>query len=233
MEEKITIEAKRRKDVKDLMSLFGDLGFSKISYSSGVLSVEKNKGADLDGKPQLDYRVELKSDAIELSFYIPKGRSRMSRLLEVMPLFLNILEISEEFFDIKTGSVFQIINTSLAEIGKIIDKDALEFSTQLSDTSDKYNDLKTKYDDLVRSSEASTRLLLDCEQKNEELTKTVEKLSAISDELLMENVYNWIKIHGGSIDIREFAKANSMPPARVEEGLNMLIRDGYIKRRSQ
>jgi hypothetical protein len=149
-----------------------------------------------------------------------------------MPLFLNILEVSEEFFDIKTASVFHIINTALSEIGKIIDKDALEFSTQLSDMNEKYTDIKAKYDDLVRSSEANTRLLLEAEQKNEELSKTVERLSGVSDELLMENIYGWIKVHGGSIDIREFSKANNTTPARTEEGLNLLIKEGYIKRRS-
>jgi transcriptional regulator of NAD metabolism len=97
---------------------------------------------------------------------------------------------------------------------------------------EKYTDIKAKYDDLVRSSEANTRLLLEAEQKNEELSKTVERLSGVSDELLMENIYGWIKVHGGSIDIREFSKANNTTPARTEEGLNLLIKEGYIKRRS-
>jgi len=85
----------------------------------------------------------------------------------------------------------------------------------------------------VRSSEANTRILLEIEQKNEELEKRISTLSGMGDEVLRETLYEWIRIHGGNIDIREFTKANGVALARVEEGLNSLIRDGYIRRRPE
>ena len=59
----------------------------------------------------------------------------------------------------------------------------------------------------------------------------VEKLQSLSDERLKEELYNWLKMHSGNIDIMDFGKAHGVPAARVEQGLDMLIREGYIKRR--
>ena len=56
-------------------------------------------------------------------------------------------------------------------------------------------------------------------------------MSGMSDDLLKESLYNWIKLHGGTIDIREFSKSHSVALSRSEEGLNMLIREGFIRRR--
>ena len=53
----------------------------------------------------------------------------------------------------------------------------------------------------------------------------------MGDDLLKESLYNWVKVHGGTIDVREFSKANSVAITRAEEGLNMLIKEGYIRRR--
>jgi hypothetical protein len=83
----------------------------------------------------------------------------------------------------------------------------------------------------VRSEEANTRILLECEHKRDELQKKLTALTGMSDDLLKETLFNWIRIHGGTIDVREFSKANSVALTRTEDGLNMLIREGFIRRR--
>jgi len=230
-EERIKVLAHQKKPLKSLASLLSDLGFSRIAYSSSALSVEKMKGQDLKGKPYLDYRVEFKPNQIDVVYNTPPGRSRVARLLEVLPTFLNILQVAEDYYDVKPTSIFGPINTVLSEASKIIDRDAVEFSTQLSDLQAKHADLSAKYEDLVRSSEANTRILLECERKRDELQKRMNLLAGMSDELLKASLYEWINAHGGTIDIREFAKASSVAVTRAEEGLNLLIQEGYIKRR--
>ncbi len=231
VEEHMKIQAKKRKDFREMQSVLGDLGFTRVAYSSGILSAERLSGHDLDGKPFLDFRVELRSDCIDIAYAVPVNRGRMARLFDVMPVLLNVLTLAEDYYDLYPSSIFPTVNLLLNEVGKVMDRDALEFSAQLNDLNAKHQHLKTKYEDLVRSSEANTRILLDCEQKNEELEKRIATLGGVSDELLRETIYNWVKVHGGSIEIREFAKANNVAPARVEEGLNTLMREGFLKRR--
>ncbi len=230
-EEKISVPAKQKKPLKNLAGLLSGLGFTRISYSKNVLSVEKIKGTDLQGKPYLEYRIEFKADSIDFIYSFSAKKSKISRLLDLMPTFLNILQVAEDYYEVKPMGIFSHITALLGETSKIIDRDALEFSTQLSELQTRYGDMSAKYDDLVRSGEANTRLLLECERKRDELQKKLTTLSGMGDDLLKETLYNWIKLHGGTIDVREFSKAHSVAVTRAEEGLNMLIREGFIRRR--
>jgi len=230
-EEKIVTVAKQKKNLKTLAKLLNNLGFTKISYSPKVLSVEKVKGHDLKGKPYLEYRIEFKPSSIDFIFSYSEQRGKRARLLDLIPIFLNILQVSEDYYDVKPTNIYPHVNSLFSEISKVVDKDSLELSAQLSEFQSRFNDLDAKYQDLVRSSEANTRILLECERKRDELQKQLDRLAGMSDDLLKESLYNWVKVHGGTIDVREFSKANSVAIRRVEEGLNMLIRDGFIRRR--
>ena len=230
-EEKINIAAKQKKPLKGLASLFSGLGFTKISYAKDVLTVEKTKGQDLEGKPYLEYRVEFCPESIDFTYAVSADKRKVARLLDLLPVFLNIIQVAEDYYDIRPTSLFAHINAVLSEAGKIIDRDALEFSTQLTELEARHVDLNAKYDDLVRSEEANTRILLECEHKRDELQKKLTALTGMSDDLLKETLFNWIRIHGGTIDVREFSKANSVALTRTEDGLNMLIREGFIRRR--
>jgi hypothetical protein len=230
-DERIKIAASRRGNLKPLAGLFSGLGFTKIAFVGDTLSIEKIKGQDLRGNPYLEYKVDFRPNDIELVFSIPPNRSRMSRLLEVLPTFLNILQVSEEYYNIPPSSIYSSVNAVISELSKVIDHDALELSTQLSELQNKHNDMTAKYSDLVRTSEANTRILLECEQKKDELEKRILRMNGMSDDLLKESLFNWIKMHGGTIDIKEFSKANQLAFSRAEEGLNMLLHDGYIRRR--
>jgi hypothetical protein len=230
-EEKIITSAKQKKNLKTLSTLLGGLGFTKISYTPKMLTVEKIKGRDLKGRPYLEYRVEFKPNSVEFTFSYSAKRNRLARMLDLMPIFLNILQVAEDYYDVKPTGIFPQVNNLFAEVSKMIDRDTMEFSTELSELQAKYNELNAKYQDLVRSSEGNTRILLECERKRDELQKQLHHLTGMSDELLKESLYSWIKLHSGTIDVREFSKANSVAVRRVEEGLNLLIQEGYIRRR--
>ncbi len=230
IEETIKIVASRKKSLKPLASLFGSLGFNKIDYTESALTVEKIKGEDLKGKPYVEYHIVFRANTIDMTYSLPPNKSKITRLSELLPTFLDVLQVAEDYYTIKPSTIYSQINSALAQISKIIDREAVEFSSQLTELQAKHNDLNSKYADLVRSSEANTRILLESEQKTDELQKRIAKLSGMSEELLKQTLYDWIKVHGGTIDIKEFAKANSLSSSRAEEGLNSLIQEGYIKR---
>ncbi|NYZ77150.1 hypothetical protein H0O02_02425 [Candidatus Micrarchaeota archaeon] len=216
--EKMKIKAVQKKPLSQLATLLGNLGFTKISYSKETLSIEKMRGYDLKGKPELDYMVVFGQDNIELAYNVPPKKNNRARLVEVMPVFLNVIQLAEEYYEIKPSSIYFEINTVLSEMLKLTNKDAVDFSTELSELQAKHKSFEAKYADLLRSSEENARILLECERKRDELSKRVEQLEKMNDEALKEMLYDWIKLNRISIP-------------RVEEGLNLLITEGYIKRR--
>ncbi len=229
--EKIKVKAVSRKSLNHLATLMGNLGFTKISYSKDKLSIEKVKEFDLKGKPGLDYMIVFDNNLIELSYSVPPKRNSRGRLLEILPVFLNVLQLAEDYYDIKPSAIYFEINSTISEMLKLANKDAIDLSTELSEIQAKHKSLEAKYADILRSSEENARILLECERKRDELSKRVEQLEKLSDEALKETLYDWIKLHNGTMNIREFAKLHRIPIPRVEEGLNLLITEGYIKRR--
>ena len=229
--EKIKIKAERKKSLNQLATLMGNLGFTKISYSKDKLSIEKMKGFDLKGKPELDYMVVFEPKTVELSYNVPQKKNIRGRLLEVLPVFLNVMQLAEDYYDVKPSALYYEINSAISEMLKLANKDAIDLSTELSEVQAKHRSLEAKYADILRSSEENARILLECERKRNELSKRVEQLEKLSDEALKETLYDWIKLHGGTINIREFSKLHRIPIPRVEEGLDLLITEEYIKRR--
>lgn len=230
-EEKIAIKAKLNKGLNDFARLMGDLGYSKISYNKKNLVVEKIKGHDLRGNPFLEYRMVFSPDSIVFEYSIPANKNRRVRLLELVPTLLSVLQVAEEYYTFVPSEVYGHINSVVKDLLKVVDKEAAESSAALSDLESRYVDLNRRYEELVRSSESNARILLECERRRDELAKRVEHLTNVSDDSLKETLYNWIKIHGGTINVPEFSKSNGISISRVEEGLNFLISDGFIKRR--
>jgi len=130
-EEKIIVKCKQKKNLKSLASLLSGLGFTKIAYQKGSLTIEKTKGRDLRGQPYLEYRVEFKGEVIEFTYSLSAKRSKNARLLELMPTFLNILQVAEDYYDIQPTQLFSHINTVLLELSKIVDRDAVDGHTAL------------------------------------------------------------------------------------------------------
>jgi hypothetical protein len=230
-EEKIVVSAQRKKPLAPLAAQFGELGFSTISYAKDRLVLEKVFGEDLKGKPNLDYRIVFLENTVELTFGVAPNISKKARMLELLPVLLNVINLSEDYYDMKPSAVFTPVIELLSDLSKVVNKDAVELSAELEELRAKFASLNSRYEDLVGSSEENARILLECERRRDELRSHVDKLMAMSDERLKDELYDWLHLHNGSIDIHEFGKANDVTPSRVEEGLDMLIREGYIKRR--
>jgi molybdopterin converting factor small subunit len=231
MEQKIRVPAEKKKRLAQLSTKLGELGFSRITYTKDRLVIERISGEDLKGKPNLDYRITFLDGSIELLYQVAMRESERARLLEILPLFLDVLVVAEDYYDIKASAVFTHVLKLLADLRKVTGKDILELSAEFEDLRSKYDSLNSRYRDLVGSSEDNAKILLECERRRDELMKVVKKLKALSDERLREELYVWLKMHNGHIEINEFGKVYDVSPARVEEGLDMLIRGGYIKRR--
>ncbi|MEM2908651.1 MAG: hypothetical protein QW590_01170 [Candidatus Bilamarchaeaceae archaeon] len=231
MTEKIVIKAVQKKNMSPLATLMGNLGFTKISYLKDTLTIERVTGYDLNRNPELDYRIVFSPQEIVLEYEVPKNKNKKARLLSVLPIFLNVLQLVEDYYDIKPSAIYFEVNTALTEALKLVGKDVVDLSTELSELQAKYRSLSAKYNDLLRSSEENARILLEYERKKDELNRKVERLTRYSDDALKEMVYEWIKLHGGKINLLEFSKIHRVPIPRLEEILNMLVTEGYIKRR--
>ncbi len=230
MEEKITLTAKRKKQIKTLAALLGDVGFNRVEYERDKLFVGR-VSEDLYGNLCIDYGVRFGKDYIDFTYTIDERSSKIKKRLEMLPLLFNIIIIAKSHYEINPTPLFEMIVGLLEELQGALNKETIDAIGELNELKEKYANLLKRYEEVVRASEENSRLLLEAEQKYHELDARVQQLEAMSDETLKEEVYEWIKMHDGAIDISEFAEVHSLPSGRVEEGLEMLMREGYIKKR--
>ncbi len=231
MEEIIKIKAVRTKPLKDLIPMLGTLGFTKIKYTKDTLTLEKIESEDLSGKPYLFYKIELAPKSIVIRYLLSSPERRISRSLEMGLLSLNLFRIINTHYEVSVSSVYPFYYALLNSLSEALDKEKLESLSELNTLKTKYVSLDKKYKDIVRSSEQNARILVEAERKNEELGEKIKRMEGINDEVLQERLFEWIRTHDGEINIYDFSKINSLPVGRAEQGLNLLIKNGYIKRR--
>lgn len=232
-EERLGITARRKKKLKRLNELLRSLGFTRVRTSGNDVIAERMFGESLSGKQSaLDYRIIFGKNEIEFSFTVPSKESRKKRLLALLPIALNAMLLAEDEYEIKLSTLFRHVSGFFSDISQVIDKDAADLANELEEVTGRYEDLSKKYAELVRSSEENARLLLECEHRRDELHRRTHDLEKLSDELLKEELYKWIKLHEGTVDLSEFCRIYCMPLKRGEEGLDMLVREGYVKKRN-
>jgi hypothetical protein len=75
------------------------------------------------------------------------------------------------------------------------------------------------------------RRFLKKEEKINQLLLRIKELEVYSDEILMMKIQDWLIEHGYEINISDFCKVNKVPPERVEQVLNKMVREGYLTMR--
>ncbi|MFH2105645.1 MAG: hypothetical protein ABII22_00145 [Candidatus Micrarchaeota archaeon] len=223
----LAIDAKMKaKSTAGILKALQPLGFSKIEVTNEGIVAEKMLGDE-----SLDYKIVFKKNGLLFFYSLQPKVSNTRRMLELFPVLLSLLVVVSPFYD-ASPRIYDFIIVHLKELEKVIDKDAVDVSLELNGIKSSYESLNRKYEEVLRSGEQNARILLEYESKNEELRKRIAKLESVSDEVLKEEMYKWIKLHNGSIDVSEFCKAFNVASARAEEALSTLAKEGYIKRSS-
>jgi hypothetical protein len=231
VEEIIRINTKRKRPLKPLLQTLGSLGFNRMDYSEDALVIEKVESEDLNGKPYLYYRIELLRNAIVLKYTVPDMERHVSRSLDMGMMLLNMFQILTAYYDVPIQSVYPFYFTLMKSLTEAIDSEKMEMYSKLKDTTQKHISLEKKYNDLVQASAQNARLVVEYERKNEDLRERVQRLEGVGETELQSQLFEWIRTHDGEIDVLEFAKLNNVAAGRAEEGLDSLIKNGFIRKR--
>lgn len=225
----ITLKGRALKDFQKLKSHLAETGFSTIKVEKKKLEAEKIETSDLKGTPQHSFRVIFQPDKLTFSYSV--GADRQKRTLAALSVLLNLLKYCETFYLVKAGELNDPLSPELEKMRSLLDVESYATARQLSEMEEKYLSLEKKYKDLVLSSEQNARILLECEKKKSEYSDRISELEAMDDEALAQEIFNWLKLHSGEISVPQFSKSYGVPGARVEEGLELLLKKGYIRKK--
>ncbi len=229
-EAEIKLKGRPLRSFPKLKERFEGLGFTTVRSDKRSLTLEKIETSDLKGKSHHFYCISFQPDKLVLAYSV--GPSSKKRQLEALHTLLNAIKIADGLYEIDAQSLCEHFESQVREDLTYSDSEQYATAQQVSELSEKYSLLEKKYRDLVLSSEQNARILLECEKKRDEYYGRIRQLEGMSDESLRQALFKWLRAHSGEINISEFAKMHNVPNSRVEEGLEHLVKNGYIRKKS-
>ena len=222
------IEARRIKDVDDIISALSPLQFLNIIKTQNSVVLVNVERRDIRKEPYLFSIIYLNPSSLEVVYSYVPDISPKKRRLEVVRYLLNVTTLLENVYFINHVQLYQVIDSILSRL--------FEY------TASAYDEIFFRYDALKEEVERLRKVVKELQEANEKLGKAnmnykdnendlllrIKELESLSDEILMSKIQSWLSEHGYEINISDFARINKVSEARVEQVLNKMVREGYV-----
>lgn len=206
------------------------LGFASLQETENSLEVTMVQGEDIGGEPHLFFRYCFGKSSIKCEYSIPEGASPQKRKMECTRGLFDIL-CTSDFFQPQPQGFFAALSGTLSEGCELIGEDLTRLSNTCSKLEEENAALRQKCSLLLASSEKNERAAREESLRCASLSSRITQLEGHSLQTLSEELYDWIRAHGGMLDVREFSRQHNVSAARVEEGIDYLLKVGYIGRK--
>ena len=222
------IEAKRLKDVDEIIEALSPLQFLEIVETKDSVALVNIERRDIQKRPYLFSIIYLNSDSIEVVYSYLPDVSPKKRRLEIARYILNVSTLLENVYFINHAQLYQVVDGMLSRL--------IEYAAS------SYEELFSKYDALKEENDRMKKMNTELMAANEKLSKTnmefkdretslllrVKELETYPDEVLISKIQNWLMEHNFEINVSDFSRINRVAESRVDQMLNKMVRDGWL-----
>ncbi|MCC7570543.1 hypothetical protein KO465_04305 [Candidatus Micrarchaeota archaeon] len=225
----IVLKGKRTKDVKELKTAIEKLGFREINITKEKMNVKIVERETIKGLPYVYITLDFEPDQIVVEYNLPKEYSKSLREFEITSLLLRVLLLTEGY-EVDPQIIYKMIFNVFGSVHDILTRDYILLKSNHDSLREEYKKLKIKFEETEKINQKINKTMLEVESRNKELEEKVKFLESVSEETLKEMIVDWLKTNRGSINVDEFSKIHNLSSGRVEQGLNMLMKDGVIEK---
>src|SRR3989344_6170125 len=212
----------------DLSALSG-IGFDSVSVSGGQATIRKVQSAYMAGRPHLFCEIILSKSSAKATYSVPREHDASLRQLQAAALLLRVLTLLPSS-EAKVSQIAAVLLPALESSSHAASLDYGLLSKKYSDLRKESTELSAANLRLSSASEEAASAVLELERQLSALESRIKKLEAVSDESLREMVLDYLLQHRGNFNAASFSASAGVLPARAEEGLEMLLRSGAIRR---
>ena len=224
------MKVKLKGKFSDVAGALSSISFLKIAQGRDAVSAAYVESRSIDKTPYLFSLMKFKKDEIEVIYTVPSNFTPTKRKLDVLRYLLNMITLVEPYYAIDSKVIYQLIEETMRQLEEYTTGD---YKTLYKD----YDQIKGEVENLRRASriyksqvKGLTKENYELKNENDELKIRFEKLhGGISDTVLTSRIQEWIADHRGTINVVEFARHNRVPETRVEDLLNLLVRQGNLE----
>ncbi len=215
--------------VKKALSSLGFITDLKENGDTVTASVVETR--DIHKDPYLYYEFAFKPSGVKVRYTVTPEVNASRRRIDICRNLLAMLALMDGSYGAAgMGSLYSIIQKALDDASANVTQSNQQLMNrhetlkrENADLVNRHTKLKEEYDELNNA-------FLELEKRSALLGERVKQLEGMTDTELKEELQRWIFEHDGSIKYSDFAKTFNIPQSRVEEGVNMLLKEGYIVR---
>ena len=221
---KVVLPIKLEKSPTELSENLADLGISKITKFKTALEISHIISEDSQGREYESIKINLTKNDISMEVNAQK-KDMPKRKLEGWRFLILVLGALEE---VKESKILAEVAKVLSEAIEKIDASVAFLSAENENLKQEKIQLQKKLETLYSEREMLTKRLMQDSIKISELKSRLDKLLEIPDEVIQDELLEWLKTHNGKINITEFSMRYAHQPSRVMENLDALAKMGKI-----
>lgn len=225
------IEAKRIKEISDIINVLAPLQFLEIAETKDGVVLINVERRDIQKNPYLFSITYLNPDSIEISYSYVPDISPKRRRLEVLRYLLNVLTLLEDVYFINHAQLFQVIDGIASRLFEYTASSYDEMFSKYDAIKEETERLKKSINELTIANEKLSKANMEMKGRENDLLLRIRELETVSDDILMTRIQTWLNEHNYEINIADFARINKVNESRVEDLLNKMVREGYLSQR--
>ncbi len=221
--------AKLKGTLKEVDAKLRTASFMEVVSERDSVNAAYVESRDIDKNPYMFALFKFRSDSIEVLYSVPPNAAPKKRKMDMVRYFLNLLTTLGSAYSLEPSAVYQLLDASLKEMNDFVSLDYNKLYTAYDNMKKDYEDVSRRLKRAQQELEELKRQDYEAKTKADELAVRLRQLETMSDDTLKEKLQEWISEHAGEINITEFSKLYKVPESRVEEMLNVLVREGYVQ----
>ncbi len=193
------------------------------------MTLVKVESRDMQRKPYLFMIFTFTGNGIKIEFSIGFDSGAKLRRLYVLKNLTAVLSLIADLYEADNTELLQHLDSSIDDFLGSLTPEYGSLYNSYQALLTKYRELRRLNIELANSNKNLSVQASMLENENVEIKGRLKELETYSDESLMSMVQDWIDSHGGSIDVSAFATTYRITPPRVEQILDLMVREGYIE----
>ncbi len=222
---------KRTKKMEQLSSCLEGTGLRVFFDSKNSAIAEHIESKDLLGNSHLFWRASFHPDRFLFEYSIPKESNPGKRRLQMLSAMLDLLALCD-CYSLSTPQAYLLMKNSLSDSVRFVNAKYESLLNKYEKAEGERKRLFSQRASISSLLEKETSIRLELEKNISQLQARLSLLDGISDDELENELFEWMALHNGKISVSAFAKAHSVSARRVEEGLDKLLKGGYIERKA-
>ncbi len=227
MAKKITIKAKLKSldRIKSILKSMTGFYYLERGDSIEVAYLERK---DVNGNPESYYILHFGQDSIEIS-YTEVGYEEAFRRWDVIKKAIPIISQVASYYDLDISDMIKIIDYAINDIFQSVPSNVKEELMKVEQLRTQINTLEKRLAKLEIEKAEIERKLIETSEELEKAMLKLRKYESMSDDMIREKLIEWIKENNGYINTIEFAKYYNLPESRVNDNLDFLVKEKYLK----